>query len=84
MGNHASLAPLLAAMLTFARTGTLPGPEGKTMLRYALAAPLAVLLLSAASAQADITVAAPGVALNAGIPALADAYSKKSGVKVTV
>jgi len=54
------------------------------MIRYLLAASVAALIVSTASASADIIVAAPGVALNAGLPALADAYSKKSGVKVTV
>jgi ABC-type molybdate transport system substrate-binding protein len=41
-------------------------------------------VLSAASAQADVNVLAPGVAFNAGLPALAEAYTRKTGVKVTV
>jgi ABC-type molybdate transport system substrate-binding protein len=54
------------------------------MLRYALAASAAALLFSAAPAAADISVIAPGVAFNAGLPQLAEAYTKKSGVKVNV
>ena len=54
------------------------------MSRIALAATAAALLLSAAPAFADINLIAPGVVFNAGLPELADAYAKKSGVKVNV
>jgi molybdate transport system substrate-binding protein len=54
------------------------------MLRFVLAASAAALLFAAGPASADINVLAPGVAFNAGLPAIADAYSKKTGVKVTV
>jgi len=52
--------------------------------RVALFACIAGFVLSAAAAQADVNVLAPGVASNAGLPALAEAYTKKTGVKVTV
>ncbi|HWY61502.1 MAG TPA: substrate-binding domain-containing protein [Rhizomicrobium sp.] len=54
------------------------------MSRIAFSAIIAAFLLSAASAEADVNVLAPGVAFNAGLPALAEAYTKKTGVKVTV
>jgi ABC-type molybdate transport system substrate-binding protein len=59
-------------------------PEGKNMRRYTLSLFVGAFLLAAASAEADVNVLAPGVAFNAGLPALADAYAKKTGVKVTV
>lgn len=54
------------------------------MLRHVVAASCAALMLSAAAARADISVAAPGVAFNAGLPELAEAYGKKAGIKVNV
>jgi len=54
------------------------------MLRYTLAASFAALLITASPANADINVLAPGVAFNAGLPELADAYGKKAGIKVNL
>jgi molybdate transport system substrate-binding protein len=54
------------------------------MSRVALFAVFAGLVFSAVSAEADVTMLAPGVAFNAGLPALAEAYTKKTGIKVTV
>lgn len=54
------------------------------MSRYVLAALSAALLIAAMPAHADVYVLAPGVAYNAGLPDLAAAYTKKTGVKVTI
>src|SRR3569623_1396710 len=55
------------------------------MRKFALSAALAMLLPSAALAQtAEIRVFTPGVVYNAGIQDLAAAYTKETGVKVTV
>ena len=55
------------------------------MRRYSLSLAAAAFLISIASAKAvEINVLAPGVAFNAGLPALADAYTKKTGVQVNV
>jgi molybdate transport system substrate-binding protein len=52
--------------------------------RLAFAAAMAAFLGSACAASADILVLAPGVASNAGLPDLAAAFTKKTGVKVTL
>ena len=55
------------------------------MRSYSLSLALATFLISIASANAvEINVLAPGVAFNAGLPALAEAYTKKTGVQVNV
>jgi molybdate transport system substrate-binding protein len=50
----------------------------------ALAAAAALALFSAAPARADVAMLAPGVAFNAGLPDIAAAFTKKTGIKVTV
>jgi molybdate transport system substrate-binding protein len=55
------------------------------MRKFTLAAALGLLLSSAANAQTtEIQVFTPGVVFNAGIQDLAAAYTKETGVKVTV
>ena len=54
------------------------------MHRYMYSLVIAGFLFAASPASADISVLAPGVAFNAGLPAIADAFTKKTGVKVTV
>jgi molybdate transport system substrate-binding protein len=50
--------------------------------RYALAA--AALVFAASPAFADIVMLAPGVASNAGLPDLAQAFTKKTGIKTSI
>ncbi|HVZ27349.1 MAG TPA: substrate-binding domain-containing protein [Rhizomicrobium sp.] len=51
--------------------------------RYALAAAAALLFFTIPS-FADVVMLAPGVASNAGLPELAQAFTKKTGIKVTI